>query len=110
RLLLLETSPLLSYCASELQIRECLDAQARQQNLVLVVRHAVANILVEKIVADHADGELLEAEIGGLELRRIADLGLEQIVSWSRRLADHRNVVLRKRVQEVDPRDPVRVA
>src|SRR3954453_22091105 len=86
-----------------LNVGEYLDANAGQQHFVLGVRHVVADILIEQVVADHADGhftQLIPAR--ALALPVIADLGLEQVVPRSGRLADHRDVALRESMQQVD--------
>src|SRR5205823_13003531 len=88
--------------ALELQIGKRAHADARQENLVLGVGHRIADVLVQQVVADEPDRHFPRAEPGWIELRPVADLRLEQIVSWRRRLADRRDVVLRKRMQQVD--------
>src|SRR4051794_1761423 len=78
-----------------LDVGEYLDANAGQQNFVLRVGDGVADILIEQVVADDADGhftQLIPARTFCLPV--IADLGLEQVVPRSGRLADHRDVAL----------------
>src|SRR3954470_11598616 len=96
--------------ALELQIGERAHADAWHQNLVLGVRHRIADVLVQQIVADEADRHFPRAEPGRIELRPVADLRLQQIIARGRRLADRGDIVLREGVQQVDPRQPVGIA
>src|SRR5258706_9193637 len=94
----------------KLQVRKGPHADAWQQHLVLGVGDRIADILIQQIVADDTDDHLARAEPGRIELGLVADLCLQQIVSWRRRLADRRDVVLRKRMQQVDACEPVGLA
>src|SRR4051812_32079501 len=94
-----------------LDVREYLDANTGQQNFVLRVGDGVADILIEEVVADHADRHLAQLiPARALALPVIADLGLEQVVPRSGRLADHGDVALGEGMQQVDTSQPVTVA
>jgi len=55
----------------------------------------VADVLVEQVIADHADGNLFDAGWIILQLLGVANLDLEQVVARGRRLADNGDIVLR---------------
>src|SRR5687767_11576100 len=65
----------------ELQVGERPHADARQQDLVLVVRHRIADVLVQQIVADHAHHHFAGAEPARIEFRLVADFRLQQIIA-----------------------------
>src|SRR5215210_2569670 len=96
--------------ALELHICECPDADAGHEHFVLIVSDGIADVPVQKIVADETDGHFSRAEPARIELGLVADLGLQQIVAGSRRLGDDGDVVLREGMQHVDTHQPVGVA
>jgi len=62
----------------------------------------VADVVVEQVVADDADGDLFDPGWIVLQLPGVADLDLEQVVAGGRRLADDGDVVLREGMQQAD--------
>jgi len=64
----------------------------------------VPDILIQQVVSDDADHHLAGAEPGRIELCSVADLRLQRVVTFGRRLADRRDIVLREGVQQIDPR------
>jgi hypothetical protein len=96
--------------ALELQIGERAHAEARHENLVLGVGHRIADVLVQQVVADQSDCDFPRTEPGWIELRPVANLCLQQIITRGRRLADRSDIVLREGVQQVDPRQPIGIA
>src|SRR5262249_29070691 len=95
----------------ELDVGEQANARARQQHLVLGVGDAVADVGVEQVGPDQANGELLDLagpHHGGHPAA--ADLDAQVVVAGGRRLAGDGDVVLRESVQQVHAREPGIVA
>src|ERR1700738_5379796 len=93
----------------DLQLRTRTHTDPRQQHHVLGVRDRIADILIQQIVADDTDDHLAGSEIGWIQFGLVADFRLQEIVAGGRRFADHRDIVLCKRMQQVDACQPIGV-
>src|SRR6476660_4846024 len=105
------TSPLIRQVGPSVELYEAEDPdiRARLQHLVLLVGDAVANVVVEQVLAPDADGDLRHQTGSALELGGVAELGVEQIVAGRRRVEGGK-LVLRESVQQIHARQPVLVA
>src|SRR5258706_7962183 len=80
-------------------------ARPRQQDFILLERRAVADVVVEQVLALEADGHCGHDLTVAFAGYRVAQLRIKEIVAARRRLM-RADLVLAERMQQVDPREP----